>query len=367
MKPAIVVVAYNRADALKRVLGSLAAADYEEKDIPLVISIDKSDVAEVDKTAEDFVWEHGEKRIITHDVRMGLKAHVLECGDLTEEYGSIIMLEDDLFVSPYFYGFAKAALEFSDGNDDIGGISLYNHRFNVFARMPFEPIDDGFDNWFLQIASSWGQAWSKEQWKEFREWQKEHDGEDLHGNGMPSDAADWPESSWLKYAIKFLIETDRLFLYPRVSYTTNFFDAGEHSVKANTDLQVPLATGKHRDYIFSDISNSEAIYDAYFENELLPYESDIYGLKYRDDAIKMRYVLSVRSLPYHVEATYGLVLRPADANIKLKVPGNEIKLYELTRKGPNNKKDAGILEDYFYPGMNRKKMLELLKYKVWNR
>ena len=367
MKPAIVVVAYNRADALRRILNSLSEADYDDTDIPLVISVDHSEVKEVRQTAENFSWTHGPKRIVTHAERMGLKAHILECGNLSEEFGSIIMLEDDLYVSPQFYRFAKAALEFTSKDERIGGVSLYNHRFNVFARLPFEPMDDGYDNWYFQFASSWGQAWTKEQWQGFRDWQKLHDGEDLSGNGMPSDAAAWSESSWLKYAIKYLIEEDKYFLYPRISYTTNFFDAGEHSVRANTDLQVPLAFGRRESFNFSTLENTEAVYDAYFENALLPYESDIYGLKYRDNAMKMNYLLSVHLLPYHVIETYGLVLRPADANVKLRIAGNEIKLYDLTRKANKRKKEAGLLEDYFYPGMNRKKMLDLLQYKVWNR
>ena len=109
MKPAIVVVAYNRDKALKRLLNSLESADYSGfSDITLVISIDKSDSTEVIETAEAFSWEQGEKRVITHPERLGLKKHILGLGDLTAEFGSIIMLEDDLFVSPLLYHYGCA-------------------------------------------------------------------------------------------------------------------------------------------------------------------------------------------------------------------------------------------------------------------
>ncbi|SFK77425.1 Glycosyl transferase family 2 [Lachnospiraceae bacterium KH1T2] len=367
MKPAIVIAAYNRVESLKRILVSVAEASYDFDDIQLIISIDNSDNHEVARIAEKFHWKHGNKRVVRHADRLGLKKHILECGDYTHEFGSIIMLEDDLYVSPEYYRFASSALDFSAMRDEIGGISLYNHRFNVFARLPFEPMDDGYDNWYFQFASSWGQAWTAKQWDDFKNWQKKHDGEDLHGNGMPSDAAAWSETSWLKYAIKYLIETDRYFLYPRISYTTNFADAGEHAFHAVTDLQVPLSYGTTHTFHFSGLADSRAVYDAYFENALMPYESDLYGLKMRDHAVKMNYLLSTQALPYYVMEHYGLVLRPMDANIFLKIPGREIRLYDLTRKAKAFKTETGILEDYFYPGMNRKKMMNLMKYRAFNR
>ena len=122
---AIVVIAYNRVLPLKRLLGSLARADYpKDSDIPLIISIDKSDNEEVLQAAEAFSWEHGEKRIITHEKRLGLKKHVLECGNHSRQYGSVILLEDDLFIMRDFYHYTRAALDFVKADKRIGGVSL---------------------------------------------------------------------------------------------------------------------------------------------------------------------------------------------------------------------------------------------------
>ena len=60
-KPVIVVVAYNRTGSLRRLLNSIDKAYYEWSDIPLVISIDKSDNREVKTMAEQFEWKHGTK------------------------------------------------------------------------------------------------------------------------------------------------------------------------------------------------------------------------------------------------------------------------------------------------------------------
>ncbi len=360
MTPAIVVIGYDRIRSLKRLLRSIGEARYPDREIPLVISLDAGGGPGVAEAAEEFSWKYGEKRVIRREERLGLRTHVLSCGDFTEEFGSIIMLEDDLFVSPEFYSFASAALSFTAEDPGTGGVSLYNHRFNVFARLPFEPLDDGYDNWYFRFASSWGQAWTRDQWQGFRAWLAEHDGEDLHGEGMPSDAAEWGKSSWLKYAVRYLVDMEKFFLYPRISYTTNFFDAGEHVKTPVTDLQVPLRLGERREYLFSRPEESGACYDAYFENLLLPESADLYGLKLRDGQ-PLKKVYSTQVLPYRVTESFGLELRPLEANILFSVPGNRIFLYDLTEKAEGAKEEKGILEQYFYPGMNRKKILNLIK------
>ncbi len=364
MKPAIVVVAYNRADSLLRLLSSLEAAVYQEEQVSLLISIDNSGERAVEEAARSFVWSHGEKRLVLHDKRLGLKRHVLECGGYCHQYGSIIMLEDDLKVSEDFYTYSCQALDFSRNHASIGGISLYNHRFNVFARFPFEPVSDGFDNWYFQFASSWGQAWSEEQWSGFEQWLKLHDGEDLHGGGMPDNVADWPESSWLKYAIKYCIEDNKYYLYPRLSLTTNFAAKGEHANSQSADLQVPLSIGHRGDYRFSAPQESKAVYDAYFENAGLDFVCDIYGIRSRDGDFPDGLLLSSQELPFEMVESYALELRPPDANVIQKLRGQDLFLYDCRKnigKAGGRKGVHGKLERYFYPGLNRKKVLELIK------
>ncbi|MCR5625731.1 MAG: glycosyltransferase family 2 protein [Lachnospiraceae bacterium] len=361
-KTAIVVVTYSRYKSLNRILNSIEAADYTGyDDIPLIISIDGGGDEKVAQAAEAFNWSHGKKEVIKRGERMGLKAHILSCGDITENYEGIIMLEDDLYVSPYFYDYAVEALEFAKDKDKIGGISLYAHKFNVFARLPFEPLNDGYSNWYFKFASSWGQAWSREQWKGFRDWLRVHDGTDISGNGLPENVAQWGEKSWLKYAIKYLIETDKYFLYPRVSYTTNFADEGEHASESVTDLQVPLCVGREN-YNFSDPDNAKAVYDAYFENEKMGVNLDIYGIKARDGAFGEGPLLSTAPLGKKVIQTYGLKLKPADLNVLYKSEGNDLFLYDTSIPADPPSVSKGKLYGYFYPGINQKKILSFIKY-----
>ena len=98
----IVVVAYDRLHSLKRITDSLLQAEYPQG-AELIISIDRGDNRQVLEYADSLSWPFGEKRVIYRPENLGLKRHILCCGDLTQDYDGIILLEDDLVVSPDFY------------------------------------------------------------------------------------------------------------------------------------------------------------------------------------------------------------------------------------------------------------------------
>lgn len=368
-KPAIIVVAYNRPRSLNRILQSLSEAQYETADIPLIISIDHGDNEEVISLAKQFEWQHGTKTVVCQEKNLGLKKHILQCGDLTRQYGDIIMLEDDLYVAKTFYGYACAALEFAEGREHIAGISLYNHLFNVHARELFEAVNDGYDNWYFQFASSWGQAWSEKQWQGFRSWLEQNDGKTLTADNVPANVSGWSDKSWLKYFIKYMIDNDCYFMYPRISYTTNFFDEGTHSERAQTDFQVPLSEGIRRAFCFSDLSESEAVYDAFFENIRLKkmlgvseeeIQIDLYGYQ----QTKKRYILTPKSLSYRVVKSFGCKLRPMDLNIIKQIPGDELFLYDtsIEEKAPVTDQARRLL--YYYRGFKVRYMKDIIRERL---
>ena len=375
------MIAYNRERALKRLLFSLAGADYPEgSDVTLIISIDKSDNEGVLETAREFDWEYGEKRIITHAERLGLKRHVLECGDHSEEYGSVILLEDDLFVAPDFYNYASAALDFTGADSRVGGVSLYNHLLNVHVREPFFAIEDGFDSYYMQLASSWGQAYTMEQWNGFAKWMENASEDSLTDMRIPENVRGWSESSWLKYNIAYLIERDMYFLYPRTSLTTNFMSEGEHSGGEDNDLQVPLGIFAKKEYRFGRPEGSSAIYDAFFENTCLkaliaerfslPEQEiciDLYGC--RSGQISkgtqgISFLLSPEPLPFKVLASYGRRLRPIDANIIFAAEGRDFFLYDLREGSRAPGVDKGERYLYNYRALSFKKIRDILGYRL---
>jgi len=332
--PAIVIAAYNRTHCLKRLLQSVVKATYPSGiSIPLIISLDKSENEEVLALANAFEWTNGPKRIITHKKHLGLKAHILSCGDLTQEYGSIILLEDDLWVGKYYYDFACAGLAAYEQHPEIAGISLYSYQMAESRFAPFVPVEDELGVYFMQIPSSWGQTWSAKQWEAFRQWFKKHpeiEQEEL----LPSYVRRWSEHSWKKHFMRYLIQTNRYFVYPRASHSTNFHDKGTHS-QAEALFQVPLS---HQDTYgkLGSVAQSLAIYDAYFElmpnclnkliDNLLPYEYsiDLYGVK-DIEFLQTEYVLTTR-LGKNPILSFGLEMVPMLNNVLFEVEGNEIRL-----------------------------------------
>ena len=375
-KTAIVIIAYNREKPLRRLLSSVKTADYPDKcEVPLIISIDKSDNGEVLKAASEFDWKYGEKRILTHDKRLGLRRHVLECGDHSGEYGNVILLEDDLFVMPDFYNYALAALEFTACDERIGGVSLYNHLLNVHVREPFFPVEDGFDNYYLQLASSWGQAYTAGQWKGFKEWlEKRGEGSELCDTDIPENVSSWSDSSWLKYNIAYLIEKDMYFLYPRSSLTTNFMSQGEHSGGESCDLQVPLGVFRGVRYRFGKLYESRSRYDAFFENTALkelmaqryslkPSDIciDLYGYRRKTELKGRRYLLSSRALPFKILDSYARTLRPLDCNIIYNITGEDFFLYDTDTEGKAPGVDKAERYLYNYRALSSARMLAMIK------
>ena len=338
----IVVVPYNRLEYLKRILASLSRGEYPREPVELIISIDRGDNQEVLQYADAFPWPHGEKRVIYRPENLGLKRHILTCGDLTQDHDGIILLEDDLVVSPDFYRYAQECYTFVQGQDRIAGVALYNHRLSQLTEKVFEPLEDGFDNWYFRYACSWGQMWTKEQWALFKAWFMAHSDYDFAASAkIPEHIKDWGKHSWLKYHIAFCIETDRFFLYPRVARTTCFSDAGVNFSESENTFQVPLmAAGRTGALRLSHLEESKAVYDQWMENLFLSRFLgkdaciDLYGAK--TDFEGKNYLLTTSGVEGgKVICSFGREMRPQEWNVLGEVPGDVIRLYQLS---PNAKK-----------------------------
>lgn len=357
-KYAIIVVGYNRDVSLNRLLDSIDKAEYFDDSVDLIISIDKSDNERVAQVANDFEWMHGNKVVVEHAERMGLKLHILSCGEYTKRYKAIAVLEDDLIVSPSFYLYMKSAVEFYANDNNIAGISLYSHQWNVEANAPFYPLKYDYDTFFIQYAQSWGQVWIQRQWEAFYSWYLENMDifEKESEKEFPANIAGWSKNSWLKYHIKYCVEKDKYFVYPYTSYTTNFTEIGTHYKTSITRFQVPMEMGVKTQYHFCKFGENAIKYDVFFENvnliELLKEKYpniciNLYGHKQiKND----KYCLSTKKIDRKIIKTFGLQCRPWETNIMYGIEGNEIFVYdmEVAEKNPNSKKDMKVkLWDYY--------------------
>lgn len=328
---AIVIAAYNRPASLKRLLGSIAHANYEGYGtIQLLISIDHSGSTDCKTIADAFEWKHGTKTVVEHPQNLGLKQHILSCGERTKQHDAVIVLEDDLFVSAFFYDYAQQAYAFYKSNEQVAGIALYHNTFNEVAYCPFEPLHDGFDNYFMQVPCSWGQLWTKKQWASFENYLHELKEEQVM-DVLPGNVQQWPNhSSWKKFFYSYLLETNKYFVYPRVGLSTNFGDAGQHLQQSQTVFQTALLLSK-KTFQFSTPDQSLSLYDGFFELNGQVYNKfvdagqsvsfDLNGTKPLS-SIKTKYLISSKQCK-QAENQFAAACYPYENNVLLKIERNE--------------------------------------------
>lgn len=333
-KIAIVVIGYDRISSIKRLLNSLLNANYYNYDVPLIISIDFSTNYSLHSYVNEFCWPFGKKYVFISEARLGLKEHIFRCGDFSQFFKAIILLEDDIYVSPNFYNYVISTVHKYYNDHRIAGISLYKHEQNGFNGIPFTPLQTGSDVFIMQTVVSWGQCWTRLMWYDFKRWLDLNPQIDFNLYEMPVCIKDW-KNAWSKYYYAYILSTDKYFVFPYVSLSTNFNDVGEHSNQTDSDWQVNLLFGR-KEYILENFENLVK-YDVFLNNIFLynflslsknELTIDLYGDK-NNISVK-KYLLTINNLPYLILKKYGLCLRPIELNVILNIEGNSIFLYDTS-------------------------------------
>ncbi len=354
---AVVVVGYNRLKSIKRLLSSLLKANYPTNNIPLVISIDCSGDENLYDFVRSFEWPFGDKYLIIHEKRLGLKDHIFSCGDFTQHFKAIILLEDDIYVSEYFYNYVEqTVLKYGD-DDRIAQISLYKNERNGYVGLPFINMQTDSDVFLMQAISSWGECWTRSMWQDFKEWLPKCNKQIIQSTDMPNAIKGWTKA-WSKYYYAYLIAKNRYVIYPNVSLTTNFSDAGVHGDDNNSLVQVSIQQSKFdmtlpevEELIKYDIyCNNEAIYNwiGIGPNDLC---LDLYG--FNENTLNKQYLLSTRNLQYKTIKSFALHMRPIELNIKENIEGKGIYLYDTSISDKfNSSTDSDYLASYYLDGYN---------------
>jgi hypothetical protein len=343
VSPLIVVPAFSRPRALARLLASLNAAHFPSAGAEVVISLDGGAASEVRAVANGFEFRGGNVRVVEQPRNLGLREHILWCGDRVFEHEAVIVLEDDLVVDPHFYRYAVEAIQAYANEPEVVGIALYGPRYNEASRLPFEPLFNGGSTYFMQVPCSWGQAWTRRQWADFREWYGSGECALVSGAaGLPSIVRAWPESSWKKYFSAYLIATSRYFVYPYHSYATNCSDAGGVHLPMGTSLyQVPIGvTGRLPEpFRFPVCGPGACRYDAFYEPEAQALASqlgleagslsvDIYGIKTPDIVRERPLCLTSRRCSSAI-STFPLAFKPIEVNFNFPVDKGFFSLCEV--------------------------------------
>lgn len=261
----ISIVAFNRPAALSRLLNSLKNLTIPNDNyvIHLLISIDGggTNSSEVEKISQEFSFNHGTKEVRLIKENLGLKKHVLSCFADSLHYDYLLLLEEDLVLSKNALKYIKLALSSIDSDEKVFGCSLYSPKINETSRYLFEPIYDGYDNFYLKVPCSWGGVYSSSNVADFLQWMQ-HPNLNLN---LPSNVIRWSDKSWKKYMYSYITFKDKYFFYPRVSFSTTLCDQGEHHT--GSDLLITPLSFNQTCSNFSSLSESKSVYDEYCEIE----------------------------------------------------------------------------------------------------
>ena len=378
----IIAIGYSRPNSIGRLLDRLNACDYPHDRVPLIVSLDNCGKPDTFDRASAFDWQHGTKEVLLQPERLGLKRHILKCGSYIEQYGwdAAIVLEDDVYPSAAFYQYALQAVKKYQDDDRIAGISLYAMPQNQTVRLPFAPVLSEYDAYFMQLAQSCGQVWMKRQWKAFTDWYAAHSEKFTKAPGVPRNVCRWPETSWLKYHIRYCVEEDKYFVYPYQSLTTNFSDVGQHTEIPSNTLQTHLQQKAKTAYLFPDLETAPVVYDACHENLRLAHQLgvppeevcvDIFGGKWNYE--KKRYWLTTRIRPWKVLRSFALSLYPMDMNILCGLEGDQIFLYDITEPAeapPARDRDLqmwGYYNRFLYTDDMIWKLHKPIKKRIWKK
>lgn len=338
---AVVVIGYNRLHSLERLCESIKNANYLGDQVDLIFSLDHAQDETVFQFADGFQWDYGNKKVVYHKEKLGLRKHVLSCGGFLEDYEAIAVFEDDLFAAPAFYSYMKQTVMFYQDCDDIAGISFYSFARNGWTGLGFQPVQTEYDVFFMQIAQSWGQIWMRKQWKEFYNWYLENQNNNVFDKiDIPLPIKGYSEASWAKYHVAYCIMENKFFVYPYTALSTCFMEVGVHTKYSDITGQVSLYTDVDKQYRLAEYDENAVKYDAFFERtDLYKYITDmdsedvrlcvdIYGSKYMFEG----YTHLLTSKEYVGLAplgSYSFQLKPQELNIIYGMQGTDVFLYDI--------------------------------------
>ncbi len=165
----VVIFAFNRPDALEKMIGSLKKnPGFEGREIHVFIDGPRSaaDQPKISKVAE--IARHLTPNVTVATSNNGLGPSIIKgVSEMMRRYGRAIVLEDDLVLMPGFLRFMDAALDRYEADKRVFALCGYGLKIK-------RPADYAGDVYLSNRASSWGWATWADRW----------------------DSVDWNVSDW---------------------------------------------------------------------------------------------------------------------------------------------------------------------------
>lgn len=358
----IVILGYNRKPSLERLIKSIDANVYDGI-INLYLSVDGGGSEVVKNYAQQLNWQRGRYEYIQQQEALGVDAHNLWAFEFGSNLDGVLILEDDLTLSPYAMEYIRSC-EGVLRQENVKGLSLYRYTFREEDHFPFELIPNDEFIYYQQRSSSKGCYYSAQNLKEYLSW----DGT-LSDVDLPKNVASWGDEVWEKSYYRYLIEEDAYLAFPRYSLSTDHGEIGVHMKKEiNTYIHhTPLYLSNQ----FSSKSLEKTLncYDAFYE--VIAGNLEIEGVKTKDlsidlygtkplDEIKTEFVITSKECSNPIKQ-WGRKLKPEVNNILLNQEGEFYSLCKVSDCIPKAK-HARLKENflYYYPDT---RIIDLIKMK----
>ncbi|GAA5886405.1 hypothetical protein JCM6882_001628 [Rhodosporidiobolus microsporus] len=264
------VVTNDRPVSLHRLLSSLQTAYYYGDDVSLAVNLEQTADRLTHRLVDDLRWPHGTFNLRHRILLGGLMPAIVESWYPTSNDSYGVLLEDDVEVSPLFYGWLKFTilqyrytLAGRRASQRLFGVSLYqqkNIELRPEGRQPFDAHELFKDlnlhptsPYLSQIPCSWGAAYFPEIWREFHTYLSLRLSElalPISEPIIPAIRSNrWPRS-WKKYFNELVFLRGYSSLYPNFpefeSLSTNHLEKGAHvhtsqvEEKKKSLFEVPL-------------------------------------------------------------------------------------------------------------------------------
>ncbi len=372
----LVIPVFNRLYSLQRLLQSIECASVKGT-MNLYISCDGGASDEVVSYAQNFMWRYGKFEVIKQEVQLGVDAHNLACMKLAKELGSVVVLEDDLVVSPSFQLYLLTIQPLAKLERQLAGISLYRYPMVEHDHFPFDLIPNDEFVYYQQRSSSNGCFYTWDMLRPYFDFLEIFDG-DFDRYNLPENVKKWGDEVWEKSFYCYLQHADLYLAFPRFSLTTDFADIGVHMKKQTNKYahQSNLYLGQKFDFP-ARYENTENVYDAYYEvhrSTLINYlpeleeydfEVDIYGYK-KLDKITKPFLLSSKKCNKAIHR-WDRRMKPELNNILLNEPGY---FYSLGLTSDFIAQTSESLKEkflYYYPDTRFTSLIKMKLSEIFSR
>lgn len=272
----VIIFVYNRADHFKRTFEALSKC-VEAKHTPLYIFSDGSPNEENDARVNEVrVLIHNAAKenaflsvnVVESETNKGLAKSIISgVTRVINEYGKVIVIEDDCVCSPYFLKFMNACLEKFENDKSIGSIAGFTPIFKF-------PENYDKDIFLAYRSCSWGWASWADRWENV-DWEMKNAQrfitdaklrKKLNRNGSDRFLRYYRQSkgignSWsIRFGADHVLKDYRV-VYPTRSYIDNIGadGSGVHTAANEADSVKTYIENAKENFVLDDVTIDERI------------------------------------------------------------------------------------------------------------